>query len=445
MSGREHPLFPLPLLFSFVMNAGHKDTPFVCRRAYTLKGKGKPLRKEQKTLEKEQWLKSAWDMLYLVRCGINAMKPDPVRVAAMDLEKVYTRSKSQSLDVLTCMALESLLKSNPKIQIQDENRVLPQWEEAKNKAIAKNLMMDTAREQLFSFLEERGIWHMALKGAVLSSMYPRYGMRQMADNDILFDASFRQEVHDWFIEQGYVVESFQKNNHDIYLKKPVYNFEMHTALFDPMEQPGLAQYYLTIQEKLIQKAGTRSEYCMADEDFYLYIVAHEYKHYLNRGTGLRSLLDLYVCNQIQDKMDRRYLDKELNKMGLSEFECEMRQLAQKVLDREDRLETLTEKEEDALKKVIYGSTYGTIEGYWNNCLRKMQANGDKISISVKCRYMIGRLAPNRTQMNEWCQQHAPYFLKHQWLMPLAPVWRIIKKAKKDKGNIREEWDTIKKA
>lgn len=407
-----------------------------------------PLKRKEKDLEKEQWIAAVWDMLYLIQCGIHSVVPEPERVAKMDLEKVYAKSKTQSLEALVCMALESLMQSNPEVRIPDERQILPQWKEEKNKAVAKNLMMDAAREQLFAFLEEHGIWHVALKGVVLCRIYPKYGMRQMADNDILFDPSFRREVHDWFVRQQYEVESYQISNHDEYHKKPVYNFEMHTALFKESEQPQLAQYYLTIREKLVQKPGTAFEYYMTDEDFYLYLVAHEYKHHCYAGTGFRSLLDLYVCNQVYH-MDRSYLDQELNKMGLSEFEYEMRNLAQKVWDSKvmDQafVETLSEKEQQVFKEMASGTAYGTMQRFCDNQLRTIQTDGEKISANAKLRYLMRRLFPDKDHMEKWCQQRAPYFLQHRWLLSMAPFWRIIRGGIRKRKQIKEELDGVRKA
>lgn len=407
------------------------------------------MKRKEETSVKEQWTADAGDMLYLIQCGINSIVPDLERVAKMDLAKVYARSKSQSLEVLTFIALESLIQSNPGIQIPDENQVIAKWRDAKSKAVAKVLMMDAAREQLLAFLEEQGIWHVALKGIVLCHMYPKYGMRQMGDNDILFDSSFRQTVHDWFVEQGYEVESFQKLNHDVYLKKPIYNFEMHTALFQESEQPELAQYYLTIKERLIQKPGTAFEYDMKDEDFYLYIVAHEYKHYFDSGTGLRSLLDLYVCDRMKTGMDRKYLDKELNKMGLLTFENQMKELALKVFAPESmsslHIDTLSEKEQDILTELVSNSTYGTLQKRWDSQIRKFQPDGKKISLGAKLRYLIHRIFPDRIHLEAWCHRHAPYFLRHQWIMPLAAIWRIIKSGVEIRKKIKEELDRIRKA
>lgn len=47
------------------------------------------------------------------------------------------------------------------------------------KVIRKTLLMNAAREQLFLYMEQEKIWHLPLKGAVLSSLYPQFGMRQI--------------------------------------------------------------------------------------------------------------------------------------------------------------------------------------------------------------------------------------------------------------------------
>lgn len=289
------------------------------------------MNKKEKKKQAELWKTAAWDMLYLVRCSINGVVPELERLEKMDLAKVYTRSKSQSLEAMTYMALESLMEAEPSVKLSDETQVLAQWEEAKNKAIRKNMLMDAARAKLFSYLEEKGIWHVALKGAVLCHMYPEYGMRQMSDNDIFFDPAFRQEVHDWFVEQGYEVKSFGKSNHDEYQKKPVYNFEMHVSLFSKGSYPKFVHYYSGLKDRLILTQGKKFEYNMSDEDFYLYMLAHEYKHYSDNGTGLRSLVDLYIYCQAKENLNWDYLNTELEKMGLLIFEKEMRELAEKIL------------------------------------------------------------------------------------------------------------------
>lgn len=395
-----------------------------------------------KNKEKELWKAAAWGMLYLVQCGINGLVPEGKCIEAMDLEKVYLLSKSQSLEALTCMALERRRKE---ASLVDEKQVLARWEESKNKAIRKNMLMDAARAKLFSWLEEKKIWHMALKGAVLAPMYPGFGMRQMSDNDILFDASFRREVHDWFVEQGYTVENFQKSNHDEYQKKPIYNFELHTALFNESEQAEFTQYYLTIKERLLPISGKKYEYCMTDEDFYLYLLAHEYKHFCNNGTGLRSLVDLYVFNRKKSNLDRSYLKGELKKLDLLIFEKEMRELAEKVFVPEFNINELSEKELVMLKELLFSCTYGTTKISWKNRIRNKRFDPKRITVMEKLQYLMGRLFPDKAYMEAWCQEYEPYLYRHWWLMPVAPIWRIVRRSVEKRKQVREELKAVRKA
>lgn len=76
------------------------------------------------------------------------------------------------------------------------------------------------------------------------------------------------------------------------MKSPI-AFEFHKALFSEKEEKALADYYSDIKKKLHQN-DTSFEYSFTPEDCYIYLIAHEYKHYNYGGTGLRSLVDIYV-------------------------------------------------------------------------------------------------------------------------------------------------------
>lgn len=394
--------------------------------------------------DKIGWNRAAWDMLYLTACGIHKQAPDPARVLAMDLKKVYTLSRSQSLNALTYLALEQLTKRADGPEIPDPDQILPAWAESRNKAIRKIMLLDGARAQLFAYLEEKGIWHLPLKGVILTPLYPELGTRQMSDNDILFDGAYRQEVREWFVGHGYTVEHYGASNHDVYHKDPVYNFEMHVALFHEDAQPQKAHYYCTLKDRLKLAQGKTYEYCMTDEDFYLYLLAHMHKHYSSRETGFRSLLDVYVYSRAKDKLNRAYLDQELQKIGLLEFEEQMRALAGKIFEPMLNKVNLTGTEKAILMKLLYSRTNSTLEEYWEDTVRKNQSTQEPISRAVKFKYIWERLFPSREHMEKWCKLYAPIFCRHQWLMPAARVWRFMK-AKKEKGTtIRKEVHTVRK-
>lgn len=389
------------------------------------------------------------DFLYLVSCGIEGISPDHMRVSQMKLEKIYFLSRWQSLTALTCMALESLWKESEKGKdiLESQNGVWKKWQEDKNKAIRKNLLMNTERQHLCAFLEQQGIWYLPLKGSLLQYLYPVFGMRQMADNDLLFDMKARQQVYDWFTAHGYSVKSYGISNHDVYQKEPIYNFEMHTELFGESLDNNWREYYTNIKDRLLLNEGSSFGYHFSDEDFYIYMIVHEYKHYMHSGTGLRFLLDIYVYNREKgSQMNWEYIRTELKKLGLFLFEKEMRFLAKKVFfSYANKKElSLNPQEQKLLEEFFLSATYGTIQQSAKKGLRKLSGEKGKISIRIKILYLKNRLFPDASFMRRWCQAFAPALLKYPWMLPFAWIFRIVTNGFRGRKRYEQEFQTVRK-
>ena len=173
-------------------------------------------------------LEQSWyDLLYLTGCALNKTTPKLSQVEKMDKKELYQLAKAHSLLGLVAMSLE---EAGEKLE--------GSWLQAKEKAIRKSLLLDAEYQRISAVLEQQGIWYMPLKGRILQNFYPKKGMRQMADADILFDASYREKVRSLFQEWGYTVEIYDIGSHDVYLKVPVYNYEMHVRLFGKAEGTG---------------------------------------------------------------------------------------------------------------------------------------------------------------------------------------------------------------
>ena len=245
------------------------------------------------------------DLLYLLGCGVNGKMPAKTYIKTF--QKVYDEDKMQMLYQFSKVhfvdALTGTVLKNAGIKI------LPVWEQSIAKAIRKVILFDQERAEIFSYMEEQGIWHMPLKGVILKEFYPSIGMRQMSDNDILFDKAYAKQIRDYMVSRGYEVEAFDQGNHDVYEKEPVYNFEMHTSLYGAGHNKEWVNYYDRIKDRLIPGEGGL-EYHFSYEDFYVYIMTHTFKHFEEGGTGIRSLLDQYVyLNQLEDALDFRYIEK----------------------------------------------------------------------------------------------------------------------------------------
>ena len=372
-------------------------------------------------MTQEEYLAAAENVVYLAACMVKGEKPDAERVRQMDLEQLYSTASRHLLTGIVGYALEAA-------GVHDRA-----FTQAKSKAVRKVVLFDTERTAILAELEKAGIWHMPLKGSVLKDFYPQIGMRQMADHDILIDPSRVDDVKCIMESLGYSTKRFGKGVHDNYIKKPVWNFEMHWALFRATQVERLEAYYRDVKARLIKDEENDYGYHFSPDDFYIYMIAHEYKHYSFGGTGLRSLLDTYVY-LIKQPLDMGYVAEETEKLGIREFEENNRSLALHLFNGEE----LTEADREMLDYILSSGTYGHIVHKVEN---KMRRKGWS-----KVRYALHRFIVPVSRKNPDYMIYAgayPFFYRHRILLPLLPFYRTFRAIRN--GRLRSETRAILKA
>ena len=145
-------------------------------------------------------------VIYLISCHLNGKEADRELLSHVSINDIYSAAVRHSLDALVTTALEAAGFSSPKAS---EKKLL---------SIRKNMLFDSARAEILARLEERGIKYLPLKGVIMKDLYPAVGLRQMSDNDILFDAAYRADVRDIMTDLGYEVKLYEHSNQDVYMK-----------------------------------------------------------------------------------------------------------------------------------------------------------------------------------------------------------------------------------
>ena len=356
------------------------------------------------------------NLIYLLSCAVNGITPNKEKISAMDLETLYKFSKWHTVRAAVHIALRSA-------GVNDKS-----FHQAYNKAVRKNVMLDVERTAILEDFERRGIWYMPLKGSILKELYPENGMREMADNDMLYDASKQQEVMQIMLGHGYTAESVGKTHHDVYMKPPVLNFELHTLLFGKTSD--FYQYYCDPKRLMIHDNSNQYGYHLSDEDFYVYMTAHEYKHFSGGGTGIRSLLDCYVyCKNKGDTLDWNYVTEQCKQLEIADFEQERRQLAVKVFS-SDTLLDLTDAETELLMYYLTAGTYGTFD----NTIKKKLNNQTKLSFWVHSIFIP------RKQM----AASVPFTAKSPLLYPVGVIWRCGRVLIKRRDRLKQTIKAVKK-
>ena len=139
---------------------------------------------------------------YLLACALNDVTPSRDLIPEEHIDGLYQYAKHHSVGALVSVALE-------KIGLIPKNAIAE-----RNMAIRKIMLLDAGRAEIFARFEAEGIKYMPLKGVIIKEMYPSIGLRQMADNDILFDPAYRERVKEimQMNSAGQRLEAFFKLN-----------------------------------------------------------------------------------------------------------------------------------------------------------------------------------------------------------------------------------------
>ncbi len=367
----------------------------------------------------EQIGKVSKSVIYLAGCAVKGEKPDITDISEDELNTIYRYASAHLLSAAVATALESAGLKDDRSQKEIAS------------AVRKSVIFSSEFEKIREKFAEAHIWYMPLKGAVLKDYYPSIGMRQMADYDILVDSEREEDVRNIMESLGFDTMQYGVSNHDVYHKAPVLNFEIHTGLFGTVHEAGLYNYYRDIETKLTDKG--EYEKCFSPEDFYIYLTAHEYKHYSGGGTGLRSLLDTYVYLK-REELDLEYVERECAKLGIEEFEKMNRSLALRIFEGE----ALSDEEAEKLSYFLSSGVYGSIDHKVENKLKKTGWS--------KIKYMIDRFSVPVSKKNPSYAGYAseyPLFYRHRILLPALPFYRAFRSMKK--GKFLSEARAIRKA
>ncbi len=380
-------------------------------------------------------------------CALNDLVPDASVYEMADAGLLYRAARRHSVVSLVAYALEKAGYEGIPSETAQEFR------SARYKAVRKNILLDTEREAILSYMEQEGIRHLPLKGIVLKEFYPGAGMRQMADNDILYDTAYSAKVKGFMEGRGFQAKKHSGTVHQIYYKEPVYNFELHSRLFHEEINKGLySDYYEDIWDRAIRDDDKRFGYHLSDEDFYVYMTAHAAKHYTGGGTGVRTLADYLVVNRACPGMDREYIDAELGRLELVEFEAGMRELAYKVLSDPGRLLSdfacisdpssgapfISDEERAMLGFLLSSGSYGTNERRIINMMKKRGVEGE-LTRRKKMIYFFKRIFPGQKAL-------LPFYpiARYKVLIPAVWIFRIVRGILCKRKILYNEFDFVRK-
>jgi len=235
-------------------------------------------------------------LLELMKAGLLDSKA-PEKPDEISWDSIYKLAKKHSVESIMVYGMETLDNKPPR-EMWEQLKNLPQY------VTYRGLRYEVEREHILKEMKEAGLSYMPLKGIHLSQYYPKPGMRIMADNDIRCGYVEQNEDGSWkrkgvsLGEQeqnqeeasrvlGQIMQKLKYEEvgdgvvHDVYMKSTIYNFEMHKALVSTTSD--FYEYYKDPWTRALQREEDTGEYYFSDEDEYIYLLVHAYKHFANGG------------------------------------------------------------------------------------------------------------------------------------------------------------------
>lgn len=339
------------------------------------------------------------NIIYLSGCVLKGEKADKDRISKMDLEALFNASKRQSMAAIVGKALQDA-------GVQNEA-----FEQALAKSVRKNVLLKRELKTITDSFEKNHIWYLPLKGCIMMDYYPSVGLRQMSDIDILVDPACNKLIKKIMTDLGFETILFNRGIQDVYYKKPVYNIEIHRSLIPERKELSLIEEYYKNPTRILKKSESEHGKELSKEDFYIFMIAHAYKHYNGGGTGLRTLMDIYVyLNKFEKNMDMLYVSNELKKLDISNFEEIIKNLSFNLYERKK----LSDEEKEMLKYIYSSGAYGSTEHRYRNRLKRNE--GKKLSYVLKRVFVTGETVKN----------YYPFFYKFPIFLPVLWIYRILR-------------------
>ncbi len=313
-------------------------------------------------------------------------------------DNIYKISKVHDLAHLIGYALK-------KLDIKIDEDLQNAFEKSMNMAIFRYAKSSCDIDFVSATLENAQIPFIPLKGSVLRKDYPQPWMRTSCDIDILIHQEDVEKAITVLCDSG-LTRQKDTTAYDYQLSSPSgIHLELHYSLKQDAAMLQAQTILDNVWDKCHMQIGKGYEYCMSDEMFYFYHIAHMARHFMGGGCGIRPFLDLWILDNLKEvDIDKR--DALLEKGNLLKFTNACRKLS-RVWFESDEHDDVSKRME---QYVLSGGVYGSSE---NRISVQQQKKGGRF------KYLMSRMFLSYKALKN-CY---PVLEKHPWLMPIMQVCR----------------------
>lgn len=404
-------------------------------------------------MDKNELFRVGRYLAHLIDCGLHDVPATPIP-AGVAWQQVHALAVYNSVESMAWFGAKTC--SDIPLNLRER------WQSEAEMTLFRRLRFDAERERIFAGLAQEGLSYLPMKGVLLANYYPRPEMRSMADNDFLYgfvepapeggfricgESEFERAVS---VERGvlaidrvmcglgYTAKSLRVGNHETFRKEPIFNFEPHRRLVSSSSP--MAAYYENPWARALRDGADPCQFRFSDEDEYIYLMAHAFKHFDAAGSGIRFIVDVRVFIDVKGSgMDWEYVFSELAHIGLFEFEVRVRELADAVFGGLCDLRPLSSGQQELFCYVLGSGTYGNVAQAVRNRLDKqVDAHGGDVA-AAKRGYIWGRLTDAEALKGLF-----PRASKIVALRPALQVARCARGFARNPGKLVHELDQLRR-
>ncbi len=352
-------------------------------------------------------------LFHLLACVLKDRQPEE-KPDNLDFGRLFAIAKHHSVANIAFYAVEKL-SSGPEPELRNK------WSVLRDKAVFREVTQQHEFDVFCNIIREEKMRCLPVKGIFLKDLYPQRDMRMMSDIDVLFDKENVDKLRKILPAKGYEADEMDEEDHDAYLKKPVISIEVHRCLFGHG-----GEKFAEMFADPWQYATEISPYiwCLDKNWFFIYIFAHLEKHYQFAGTGIRSIMDIWVyTNAYKDELDWDFIYSQFDKVGSSDFLRDILELCEIWFEGKPAT-----KKSDKMTAYILNS--GTFGNYSTMIANKQEKKG-------KLGYALYRIFPPLVEMKPLYPilRKAPVLLPFMWIARLFS--RLVFRRKKIASEFKE--------
>ena len=371
----------------------------------------------------EDWIDCCRYLVKVLSAVLDGKTPPPLP-EGRTWEQVFEMSKYHGLESMVFAGVRELLEK--------DWALYQEWE----KRYAANLVQCfTQEEELKKIVQEltaSGIDALLLKGCLIRDLYPERDYRQMVDVDMLVREEDNNAAGEILRRLGYIYMPERCDHHDSYCKPPYMTIELHRNLL-----PGYCdykEYEKDIWERVIPVSGEKGCFRMNINDYYAFHLIHFANHYYAYGSGIRSILDIYLyLRKYGRELDEKYLGDWMKKLGLQELRESVERLSEYWFSAAggEIPQTIGDMERNVFLSGVHGSRLLIV-------LRRAKESRSQRKSAIS--YILRRIFINREKMTIIY----PFLNKYPVLLPFCWVHRLVEAILKNRKTIQYELGTLLK-